>query len=399
MDSTRKYRRFLWGLLAGSLLLCAAYFFYTSGKSIPDKISVYEGQEAQLDDMLPSELFSYDEDIAVLGGNQYQLQCRLFGILPVKTVKVQSIPRETVFVSGETIGIYMETDGVMIIGAGEVDAVDELQKNPAENIIRPGDYILEVNGKKISDKNELIEMVGKSDGQKMQLLLQRGLEKVTVALTPVMTRDGSCKLGIWVRDNIQGIGTLTFVRDDGTYAALGHGISDIDTGELLQLSEGQLYRSKILSVSRGARGNPGELKGMITYRDQEQLGSISVNQYNGISGSLNERGKKELAHRQMEIGLKQEVTAGPASILCSVDGEVKEYQVEIREIDYRGESSNKNFVIHVTDSRLLESTGGIVQGMSGSPVIQNGKLIGAVTHVFVQDAASGYGIFVENMVS
>ena len=179
----------------------------------------------------------------------------------MKTVKVQSIPRETVFVSGETIGIYMETDGVMIIGAGEVDAVDELQKNPAENIIRPGDYILEVNGKKISDKNELIEMVGKSDGQKMQLLLRRGLEKVTVALTPVMTRDGSCKLGIWVRDNIQGIGTLTFVRDDGTYAALGHGISDIDTGELLQLSEGQLYRSKILSVSRGARGNPGELKG------------------------------------------------------------------------------------------------------------------------------------------
>lgn len=137
-------------------------------------------------------------------------------------------------------------------------------------------------------------MVGKSDGQKMQLLLRRGLEKVTVALTPVMTRDGSCKLGIWVRDNIQGIGTLTFVRDDGTYAALGHGISDIDTGELLQLSEGQLYRSKILSVSKGARGNPGELKGMITYRDQEQLGSISVNQYNGISGSLNERGKKNL---------------------------------------------------------------------------------------------------------
>ena len=138
---------------------------------------------------------------------------------------------------------------------------------------------------------------------------------------------------------------------------------------------------------------------MITYRDQEQLGSISVNQYNGISGSLNERGKKELAHRQMEIGLKQEVTARAISELCSVDGEVKEYQVEIREIDYRGESSNKNFVIHVTDSRLLESTGGIVQGMSGSPVIQNGKLIGAVTHVFVQDAASGYGIFVENMVS
>lgn len=398
MDSTRKYRRFLWGLLAGSLLLCAAYFFYMSVKSIPDEISVYEGQEAQLDDVLPSALFSYDDDIAVLGSNQYQLQCRLFGMLPVKTVKVQSIPRSTVYVSGETVGIYMETDGVMIIGAGEVDAVDELLKNPAENIVRPGDYILEVNGRKIGDKNELIEMVAESEGQEMQLLLRRGLETITVALTPVMTRDDSPKLGIWVRDNIQGIGTLTFVREDGTYAALGHGISDIDTGELLQLSQGQLYRSRILSVSRGAKGNPGELKGVITYRDQEQLGSIHTNQYNGISGCLNDRGKEELAHRQMEIGLKQEVTAGPAAILCNVDGEVKEYQVEIRDIDYRGKSSNKNFVIQVTDSRLLESTGGIVQGMSGSPVIQNGKLIGAVTHVFVQDATSGYGIFAENMV-
>ena len=398
MDSTRKYRRFVWGLLAGSLRLCAAYFFYMSVKSIPDEISVYEGQEAQLDDVLPSALFSYDDDIAVLGSNQYQLQCRLFGMLPVKTVKVQSIPRSTVYVSGETVGIYMETDGVMIIGAGEVDAVDELLKNPAENIVRPGDYILEVNGRKIGDKNELIEMVAESEGQEMQLLLRRGLETITVAMTPVMTRDDSPKLGIWVRDNIQGIGTLTFVREDGTYAALGHGISDIDTGELLQLSQGQLYRSRILSVSRGAKGNPGELKGVITYRDQEQLGSIHTNQYNGISGCLNDRGKEELAHRQMEIGLKQEVTAGPAAILCSVDGEVKEYQVEIRDIDYRGKSSNKNFVIQVTDSRLLESTGGIVQGMSGSPVIQNGKLIGAVTHVFVQDATSGYGIFAENMV-
>jgi stage IV sporulation protein B len=397
VSNVRKYRRFLWILLGCSLLLCAVYSYYLARNSIPDEISVYEGQEAQLDEVLPSALFTYDDDIAVLGSNQYQLKCKLFGMVPVKTVKVQSIPKQTVFVSGETIGIYMETEGVMIIDAGEIEAADEMQRKPAEHIVKPGDYILEVNGKEIENKKELMELVEKSGGEEMELLIKRGLEKITVALKPVMTKEGSYKLGIWVRDNIQGIGTLTFMKPDGTYGALGHGISDIDTGELLQLSEGQLYSAKILSVSKGASGNPGELKGVITYQEEEKLGSITVNQYNGISGQLNEKGKQDLFRRQMEIGLKQEVAVGPAAILCNVDGEVKEYQVEITEINYDEGNSNKNFVIHVVDDRLLGSTGGIVQGMSGSPVIQKGKLVGAVTHVFVQDATRGYGIFVENM--
>ncbi|MGI6006352.1 MAG: SpoIVB peptidase [Ruminococcus sp.] len=398
MSNVRKYRRFLWILLGCSLLLCAGCLYFAAQSSIPDEISVYEGQEAQLDDVLPSPVFTYDEDIAVLGSNQYQLKCRLFGMVPLKTVKVQSIPRQSVYVSGETIGIYMETEGVMIIDAGEIDAADEVTVRPAENIVKSGDYILEVNGKKIENKKELMDLVADSSGEEMQLLLKRGLERITVALDPVLTKDGSYKLGIWVRDNIQGIGTLTFIKNDGTFGALGHGISDIDTGELLQLSEGQLYSAKILSVSKGARGNPGELKGVITYQDEEKLGSITVNQYNGIGGQLNSKGKQTLTHQQMEIGLKQEVTTGPATILCNVDGEVKEYQTEITEISYEEEESNKNFVIHVTDERLLGSTGGIVQGMSGSPVIQNHKLVGAVTHVFVQDATRGYGIFAENML-
>ncbi len=398
MSNVRKYRRLLWVLLGCSLLLCAVYSYYMVKNSIPDEISVYEGQEAQLNEALPSSVLTYDDDIAVLGSNQYQLKCRLFGMLPVKTVKVQSIPRQSVFVSGQTIGIYMETEGVMIIDAGEIEAADEMHTKPAEHIVKPGDYILAVNGSEIQNKKELMKLVDQSAGEEMELVLKRGLEKITVALTPVMTKDGSYKLGIWVRDNIQGIGTLTFMKPDGTYGALGHGISDIDTGELLSLSQGELYSAKILSVSKGVSGNPGELKGVITYQDEEKLGSITVNQYNGISGRLNEKGEQQLTGRQMELGLKQEVAEGPAEIWCNVDGEVKKYQVEITEINYGDENSNKNFVIHVTDQRLLGSTGGIVQGMSGSPVIQNDKLVGAVTHVFVQDATRGYGIFVENMI-
>ena len=232
----------------------------------------------------------------------------------------------------------------------------------------------------------------------MEMEVVRRNEMITLALTPVQTEDGTYKLGIWVRDNIQGIGTLTFTTQEGEFAALGHGISDVDTGERLEISKGELYEAKILSVQKGAVGSPGELRGVIDYEDSKVLGQIENNTSNGISGTLKKEKQTILEGELYPIGLKQEIQTGSAKILCDVGEGVKEYEIEITEVNWNAKDSNKSFVIHAVDEKLMELTGGIVQGMSGSPIIQNGKLVGAVTHVLVNDPTRGYGIFIENML-
>ena len=231
----------------------------------------------------------------------------------------------------------------------------------------------------------------------MILGVVRDGENIPVSLTPVKDTEGKYRLGIWVRDDTQGIGTLTYVDKNGRFGALGHGISDVDTGSLLKIGQGRLYQAEILGIQKGTSGNPGELAGLIRYEPGKVIGSVSQNSEKGIYGIYS--GSTSAVNLQkMEIAYKQELETGPASVLCCVDGTVKEYEAEITKIDMNHEDSNKSFVIHITDPDLLDLTGGIVQGMSGSPVIQNGKFVGAVTHVFVQDAATGYGIFAETMV-
>ena len=216
-------------------------------------------------------------------------------------------------------------------------------------------------------------------------------------MTPVETEDGSYKLGIWVRDNIQGIGTLTYVEPNGTFGALGHGISDADTGERLEISDGDLYRADILSIRKGTAGTPGELRGVINYREENRIGTICGNSQYGIRGQM-EPGKYTESMKKIPTGLKQEIQTGKAEIRCDIGDGIREYQCEILEIDSNARDTNKCFVLRITDDDLLSRTGGIVQGMSGSPVLQNGKLIGAITHVFVNDPTKGYGIFIENMM-
>ena len=233
--------------------------------------------------------------------------------------------------------------------------------------------------------------------QTVVLGVMRDGQNIPVSLTPVKDTEGKYRLGIWVRDDTQGIGTLTYVDKNGRFGALGHGISDVDTGSLLKVGQGRLYQAEILGIQKGTSGNPGELAGLIRYEPGKVIGSVSQNSEKGIYGIYS--GSTSAVNLQkMEIAYKQELETGPASVLCCVDGEVKEYEAEITKIDMNHEDSNKSFVIHITDPDLLDLTGGIVQGMSGSPVIQNGKFVGAVTHVFVQDATTGYGIFAETMV-
>ena len=402
MYQKRKYKHFILFCLILDLLAMVFLGYRYLDRKIPDEIRIDKNSGLDLSSLhLP--FVSFDEAITASGDGGYQLSCKLFGKIPLKEIKVTPTEADSIFVSGSTVGIYMETAGVLVIDTGEILSEDGQMQNPAKNILKPGDYILSLNDQKISCKQDLIDDLKNIDGNTVTVNIRRDQQLFPVSLTPVQDSSGKYKLGIWVRDDTQGIGTLTYVTKDGNFGALGHGISDIDTGNLLSIKGGNLYCAQILGVQKGEKGSPGELSGLIRYRNDNVIGHIDANCSNGIYGSFTgtsalPASEQTLSLRQMKIGYKQDVQIGPASILCNVGEGVKEYAAEITRIDMNHEDTNKSFVIHITDPELLKTTGGIVQGMSGSPILQNGKAIGAVTHVFVQDAASGYGIFIENML-
>lgn len=393
----RRYRKFLLWCLGLDILAMGWLGYRYIDRKVPDEIYVSEGEDQKVAQLLEHPLLKFEDAIAVSGEGSYLLPCRLLGFIPFKDIKVRPAENGTVYASGNTVGIYMETEGVLIIDTGEIMTEQGTSQDPAKNIVKPGDYIVAFNEQKVTSKQELIEDISHLDGDDVTLDLLREGQEVPVSLTPVKDTNGDYKLGIWVRDNTQGIGTLTFVDKEGNYGALGHGISDVDTGELLHISEGSLYQAEVLGIQKGESGSPGELSGLIRYEPGRVLGNIDIHSKNGIYGHIS-AGKEGMFLKKMPVAYKQELKTGPASLLCCVNGKVQEYQAEITRIDMNHEDTNKSFVLHVTDPELLEATGGIVQGMSGSPIIQDGKLVGAVTHVLVNDPTRGYGIFIENML-
>lgn len=398
MERKRKYRCFLLWCLGLDFLAMGFLGYRYLDRKIPDEIQVEKGMEQDVESMLAQPLVTFEDAVTVSGEGSYLLPCRLLGFVPFKNVKVIPADSTSVYVSGSTVGLYMETEGVLIIDTGEITSENGTAQAPAKNIVKSGDYIVAFNEQKISSKQELMDDLSLLDGGKVTLDVRRNGETIPVSLTPVKDTEGNYKLGIWVRDDTQGIGTLTFVDSSGNFGALGHGISDVDTGELLQIHEGELYQAEILGIQKGIKGSPGELSGLIRYEPGRIIGSISGNSENGIYGAFTGNVTSGISLKKLPVAYKQELEIGPASILCCVEGSVQEYDAEITKIDLNHEDSNKSFVIHVTDPQLLNITGGIVQGMSGSPVVQNGKFVGAVTHVFVQDSTSGYGIFAETML-
>ena len=393
----KKYRKFLWYALVGTLLSLFILIYGTMKDHIPDEIFVYADEETDWETFFQEPLISYDETVEVSQNGSYQIRCKWLGVLPLKTIKVHTVEKQEVLVSGSPVGIYMETKGVLVIDSGEITDREGIRRTPAEHIIQSGDYICEIDGKVLTGKRQLMQLVRENQGEPMELQVIRHQETIKLEMTPVETEDGSYKLGIWVRDNIQGIGTLTYVEPNGTFGALGHGISDADTGERLEISDGDLYRADILSIRKGTAGTPGELRGVINYREENRIGTICGNSQYGIRGQM-EPGKYAESMKKIPTGLKQEIQTGKAEIRCDIGDGIREYQCEILEIDSNARDTNKCFVLRITDDDLLSRTGGIVQGMSGSPVLQNGKLIGAITHVFVNDPTKGYGIFIENMM-
>lgn len=318
--------------------------------------------------------------------------------IPQEEVNAVDIGENIVLAGGMPAGIYMETNGVLVLDTQSVEGIDGIAKNPAHNLVKAGDYIIGVNEEKVADKKELMASLKHLDSKDVVLKLRRDAEELDVRLEAVDCGMHDYKLGIWVRDNVQGLGTITFLTGNSEFGALGHGIHDTDTGVLMDIEDGRLYKTSIRSVVKGEDGLPGSMEGLIVYNEYNRLGTVTKNTEAGIYGNLEEIDEVFGEQIPVEVAQKEEIEVGSAVIRCYVDGKIREYSVEVTDVDFHSKEINKGIVLKVTDSRLLEETGGIIQGMSGSPILQNGKLIGAVTHVFVNDPSRGYGIFAETML-
>lgn len=315
-------------------------------------------------------------------------------------LEVSNTEGQMVYPFGEIVGIYTECNGVFVIDTCEIETKENTFVNPAKDILQTGDYILEVNGKILEEKELLVQAVSECKGQPLELKVIRQEEVFYTNITPVLGKNNKYMLGTWVKDDLAGVGTITYYTEDGAFAALGHGMGDGVTKELLSVKGGDLYTSEIVGIKKGKRGEPGEVKGVIYYGFGNHLGELGTNCGEGIYGVLDtedtERFKREC--EPYEVGGKEEIKVGKAQIISDVSGERQLYDIEITYVDYLAVNSNKGLHIEVTDEELLKLTGGIVQGMSGSPIIQDGKLVGAVTHVLVNDPTRGYGIFIEEML-
>ena len=380
-------------------------------RTLPDTLALSQGQVSQLrlgGMTLTSDVLtvtsSGDETLASVGAvnvvsqqaGTAEMLLSLFGI-PLKRVEVLVSPEKRLIPGGQALGIAMRTEGVLIVGVSEVEA----GVSPAKAAgLQAGDVITGVESTAIHTAEGLTEALNKAGPRPVHIAYQRAGEKRTCRLTPHQDEaTGAVRLGAWVRDSTAGVGTLSFYDPDtGRYAALGHAITDGDTGSVLTVSEGQVLRANIVAVQKGKSGAPGELKGSFL-REGEKLGDIRRNSILGIYGSLDAPAANPLYPDGLPIGLRSGVHTGKASILSSVDGNgVQEYAIEITRVNPQSAPAPKSMVLRVTDERLLAATGGIVQGMSGSPIIQDGRIIGAVTHVFVSDPTQGYGLYVDWML-
>lgn len=325
----QKYRRKSF-LLFCVMLICSAYLWLVD--AIPDTISILRGEEVTLAEDLPvtTKLETVDGTISSSGninGNSYEVSCRLFGIIPVKRVTVYIVKEAQVIPCGTPFGIYIHTDGVLVVDISDIVQNGITVESPAAHILKPGDYITAVNGTTVSEKEEVQQAVAQSSGEVMRLSVMREGEPLECELCPILNDTGNYQLGVWVRDDLAGIGTLTYVDADGRFGALGHGITDVDVERLVSMKSATAYQAEILSIIRGEKGSPGELVGQIYYTPANEIGEITKNTKNGIFGRLD--GLPDLLQEAsaMEIGFKQEIKTGPAQILVTLEDTRQLYDI------------------------------------------------------------------------
>ena len=300
---------------------------------------------------------------------------------------------------GRTIGLKLYTNGVLVVGMSEIDGQDGKKYSPYKNSgIKEGDMIQEIDGQEISNTEMLMNIINKCNGKEVSIKYERNGESIYTSITPIKGTNGSYMLGLWVRDAAAGIGTLTYYEaKTGKFAALGHGITDVDTGELLNISNGELVTAQIVSIVKGVKGRVGEIRGIIDNMDK--IEKKKKNTEIGVYGSVsNLELINEIKREEVQVATRKEIKEGDAKIICQIEnGKVDEFNIKIKRI-YRNSKDNKSMLIEITDQRLIEKTGGIIPGMSGTPILQNNKFIGAITNVLLNSPTEGYAIFADMMM-
>lgn len=393
--------------------------------AFPNELRLFQGQAKHLDFAMPVHAQgSLNPEVAAVNGvsrstfpvdlnhplsiepvhsGVTELKLKLFGKIPFKTVKLQVIPDLRVVPGGQTIGVKVKAAGIMVVGHHLVQTDKSTRESPGEKAkLKLGDLIVAINGQPLNDVTKVASLAAEAGktGQPLQLDVRRGKLLFRTSLSPAFDKeDQKWRLGLYIRDSAAGVGTLTFYApDQGVYGALGHVITDLDTQTPISVGSGQILQSNVLSIAKSQSGEPGEKRAIIE-KEGKTLGNVERNTAFGIFGKMNRMPDNGLHLEPVPVAFAEEVKEGPAEILTVVNGQkVERFRIQIVHVSKQTAPATKGMVIRITDPKLLEKTGGIVQGMSGSPILQDGKLVGAVTHVFVNDPTSGYGCFIEWML-
>ncbi len=417
-------KKFFYAFIALIILCTSLGYLIIEYLKFPNKISLIEGNSNKIEYKLPlkATIECDDEIISCLkvnnklisgGGSIFNIKeietieseksgkatmtLSAFG-LPVKKVAIDILPDIEVIPCGVTASVKINTSGVMVLGTQSVDGDDGKKYNPSDGILKSGDLIIEANKENLQNKEQFGKII-KDSKEDIEVKVKREDSEFTAKIKPVLGKDDKeNKIGVWVRDGTCGIGTITYYNPStNRFAALGHGILDVDTKQILNVKNGELKLADISTVVKGKKGAPGELIGET--KGSPVIGHVEHNSPYGIYGSMDISSITKMPSKKYKIGLSDKVHEGPATIFSTVNGtKVEEYDIFIETVNRNNLEDGKGMVIRITDPKLLSRTNGIVQGMSGSPIIQDGKIIGAVTHVFVQDPYKGYGIFIENML-
>lgn len=381
-------------------ILLIIYIYVSFITLIPDNIILLKGENLQVRS-LPGIRFIYTASTSNNNINTNNAEITLFENIHLKNISITTMEDMEVVPVGKIIGLKLYTNGVLIVGMSEIEDKNNILNKPYENSdIEEGDTILKINEKEVENIDILKNIVNESKGENLELTLLRNGNVITTSIKPIETNDNNYKLGLWVKDAATGVGTMTFYEpSSNSFAVLGHGITDSDTDSLINIDSGELVTSRIISVKKGEIDNPGEIKGTIV--NQQTIGSVTKNTQFGVYGVLNNFSELNIdTSKKVKVALRDEIKEGDAKILCALDNSniTKEYDIKIEKIYKDNEYNNKSMLIRVTDNELLNKTGGIIRGLSGAPIIQNEKFVGAITNVLVSNPEIGYAIFADLMI-